>query len=127
MNVSKRKIDYYTQIGLLHPARTDSNYRLYGEECVQTLELVEHYKNLNMPLEEIKTSIELINSDQTIDKQKLEKHCEQIGTIMQHLKDEIKVMEPMLQKLDNNQKEILLTKLSTQSQTLALTLLQLMS
>jgi MerR family transcriptional regulator, copper efflux regulator len=80
-----------------------------------------------MPLEEIKTSIELINSDQNIDKQKLEKHCEQIGTIMQHLKDEIKVMEPMLQKLDNNQKELLLTKLSTQSQTLALTLLQLMS
>jgi MerR family copper efflux transcriptional regulator len=82
-NISKRTIDYYTQIGLLNPIRTDSNYRLYGEECLQILNMVEHYKNLNMPLEEIKSSIELIKSDNTIDKQKVEKHVEQIASIMQ--------------------------------------------
>ena len=69
-NISKRTIDYYTQIGLLNPIRTDSNYRLYGEDSIQILEWVEHYKTLNMPLEEIKSSIELLKADCSIDKQK---------------------------------------------------------
>ncbi|MGF6949552.1 MerR family copper efflux transcriptional regulator [Neobacillus sp. B4I6] len=126
-NISKRTIDYYTQIGLLNPIRTDSNYRLYGEECLQILNMVEHYKNLNMPLEEIKSSIELIKSDNTIDKQKVEKHVEQIASIMQHLKEEINVMEPILQKLNNQQKESLVNKLSSEGVTLAQTLLLLFS
>jgi MerR family transcriptional regulator, copper efflux regulator len=126
-NISKRTIDYYTQIGLLNPIRTDSNYRLYGEECLQILTMVEHYKNLNMPLEEIKSSIELIKSNNTIDKQKVEKHVEQIASIMQHLKEEINVMEPILQKLNNQQKESLVNKLSSEGVTLAQTLLLLFS
>lgn len=125
MNISKRTIDYYTQIGLLNPIRTDSNYRLYGEDCVQVLELVEHYKNLNMPLEEIKSSIELIKSDNCLDKHKVEKHFEQIASIMLHLKEEIMVMEPILQKLNDQQKEPLVNKLSSQGVTLAQTLLLL--
>lgn len=127
MNISKRTIDYYTQIGLLNPIRTDSNYRLYGDECIQILNLVEHYKNLNMPLEEIKSSIELIKSDNTVDKQKVEKHVEQIASIMQHLKEEINVMEPILQKLNHQQKESLVNKLSSEGVTLAQTLLLLFS
>ncbi|WP_144548037.1 MerR family transcriptional regulator [Bacillus sp. X1(2014)] len=126
-NISKRTIDYYTQIGLLNPIRTDSNYRLYGEECIKILNMIEHYKNLNMPLEEIKSSIELIKSDNTIDKQKVEKHFEQIASIMQHLKEEIHVMEPILQKLNDQQKEKLVNRLSTEGVTLAQTLLVLFS
>ena len=122
-NISKRTIDYYTQIGLLNPIRTDSNYRLYGEECIQVLNMIEHYKNLNMPLEEIKSSIELIKSDNTIDKQKAEKHFEQIASIMQHLKEEIHVMEPILQRLNQQQKEELANRLSAESRTLAQSLL----
>jgi DNA-binding transcriptional MerR regulator len=125
MNISKRTIDYYTQIGLLNPIRTDSNYRLYGEDSIRILELVEHYKNLNMPLEEIKVSIELLKADHSIDKQKVEKHFDQIAMIMQHLKEEISVMEPVLQKLNHSQKEELVRKLSTQGLTLAQSLLLL--
>jgi MerR family copper efflux transcriptional regulator len=121
-NISKRTIDYYTQIGLLNPIRTDSNYRLYNDECIRILDMVEHYKNLNMPLEEIKSSIELIKSDNCIDKQKVEKHFEQIASIMQHLKDEINVLEPILQKLNNQQKELLVNKISSQGVSLAQTL-----
>jgi MerR family copper efflux transcriptional regulator len=123
MNISKRTIDYYTQIGLLNPIRTDSNYRLYGEDSIRILELVEHYKNLNMPLEEIKASIELIKADDSLDKQKVEKHFNQIAIIMQHLEEEISVMKPVLQKLNQPQKEELVRKLSTQGMTLAQTLL----
>jgi MerR family transcriptional regulator, copper efflux regulator len=126
-NISKRTIDYYTQIGLLNPIRTNSNYRLYGDDCIQILNMVEHYKNLNMPLEEIKSSIELIKSDNTIDRQKVEKHVEQIASIMQHLKEEINVMEPFLQKLNSQQKEMLVNRLSSEGRTLAQALLLLFS
>ncbi|MGG1678549.1 MerR family transcriptional regulator [Neobacillus sp. NRS-1170] len=125
MSISKRTIDYYTQIGLLNPVRSDSNYRMYGEESIQILELVEHYKTLNMPLDEIKTSIKMINSNNSIDKEKVEKHCEQIAVLMEHLKEEIKVMEPILQKLNNNEKEMLVNKLSLKGVSLAQTLLLL--
>lgn len=112
-------------MGLLNPIRTDANYRLYGEESIQILALIEHYKNLKMPLEEIKSSIELIKSENGIDKQKAEKHFEQIAMIMKHLKEEIKVIEPILQKLSNQQKEMLVNKLSSQGVSLAQTLLLL--
>ena len=123
MNISKRTIDYYTHIGLLSPIRTESNYRLYGEDSIRILGLVEHYKNLNMPLEEIKSSIELIKADDSLDKQKAEKHFNQIAVIMQHLEEEISVMKPVLQKLNQPQKEELVRKLSAQGITLAQTLL----
>lgn len=125
MNISKRTIDYYTQIGLLNPIRTDSNYRLYSEASIRILELVEHYKNLNMPLEEIKASIELIKTDHLLDKKKVEKHFNQIAMIMRHLEEEISVMKPVLQKLNQPQKEELVRKLSTQGVALAQTLLLL--
>ncbi|MGG1400825.1 MerR family transcriptional regulator [Bacillus salipaludis] len=125
MDISKRTIDYYTQIGLLNPVRTDSNYRMYGEDCIKILEMVEHYKTLNMPLEEIKSSIKMLNSNNGIDKVKVEKHCEQIAILMGHLKEEIKVIEPILQKLNQNEKEMLVKKLSSQGVILAQTLLLL--
>jgi DNA-binding transcriptional MerR regulator len=125
VNISKRTIDYYTQIGLLNPIRTDSNYRLYGEDSIRILALVEHYKNLNLPLEEIKASIELIKADHSVDNQKAEKHFNQIAMIMQHLEEEISVMKPVLQKLNQAQKEELVRKLSTQGVALAQTLLLL--
>jgi MerR family transcriptional regulator, copper efflux regulator len=127
MNLSKRTIDYYTQIGLLNPERADSNYRLYSEDCIHILELVEHYKNLNMPLEEIKSAIELMRTDFDIDKAKVEKHVEQIAAIMEHLKEEIMLMEPFLKKLDSNEKEQVVSKLSPQGITLAKSLLLLLN
>ena len=125
MNVSKRTIDYYTQIGLLTPARTDSNYRMYGEDSVKILELVEHYKTLKMPLEEIKSYIKMLHSENIIDKEKVEQHCDQIAVLMEHLKEEIKFMEPILRELNKEEKEMLVNKLSLQGVTLAQTLLLL--
>lgn len=127
MNLSKRTIDYYTQIGLLNPVRADSNYRMYTEECIQILQLVEHYKNLNMPLEEIKGAIELMKADNEIDNEKVQKHVEQIAAIMEHLKEEIKLMEPFLEKLNSSEKEMVVNKLSPQGITLAQTLLLLLN
>jgi hypothetical protein len=44
---------------------------------------------------------------------------------MQHLKEEIMVMEPILEKLNHNQKEMLVSKLSPEGIALAQTLLLL--
>lgn len=127
MNVSKRTIDYYTQIGLLDPQRTESNYRLYGEEAIHVLELVEHYKRLNMPLDEIKNSIELIKSLKDIDPCKLKKHFDQIADIMQHLEAEIREMKPILENLNDQQKATIMRSISPTGVTLAQTLLLLFS
>lgn len=88
---------------------------------------IEHYKNLNMPLEEIKSSIELIKTKDCFDKQKIEKHFEQIGILMRHLKEEMEAIEPILDKLNGNQKEMVVNKLSSQGVPLAQTLLLLLS
>jgi DNA-binding transcriptional MerR regulator len=125
MNISKRTIDYYTQIGLLHPVRTDSNYRLYGEDTIKALELIVHYKKLNMPLQEIKKALDLVIKEKSIDTEKIEKHLEQIAHIMHHLEGEIKEMKPILEKLNDNQKENLVNKISPQGITLAQTLMLL--
>ena len=89
--------------------------------------MIEHYKNLNIPLEDIKSTIEMMQSDNTLDKQKVEKHFEQIASIMQHLKEEIHVMEPILQRLNHQQKELLVNRLSSEGRNLAQSLLLLFS
>lgn len=89
--------------------------------------MIEHYKNLNMPLEDIKSTIEMIKSDDTLDKQKVEKHFKQIASIMEHLKEEINVMEPILQRLNHQQRDLLVNRLSSEGRNLAQSLLVLFS
>lgn len=52
---SSETIRFYEQKGLLPlPARSASNYRLYGEEHVKRLQFVRHCRSLDMTLEEIR-------------------------------------------------------------------------
>lgn len=53
--VSTRTLRYYDQIGLLRPARVQSNgYRIYGSNEVNTLQQILFYKELDISLDEIK-------------------------------------------------------------------------
>lgn len=53
-------IRYYEQRGLLPPpARSEGNYRLYGEEHVERLSFVRHCRSLDMTLEEIAALLKL--------------------------------------------------------------------
>lgn len=48
-------IRYYEREGLLpEPARTESNYRTYGQEHLQRLAFIRHCRSLDMTLEEIR-------------------------------------------------------------------------
>ncbi|WP_409300790.1 MerR family transcriptional regulator [Peribacillus sp. SCS-155] len=119
MDISKRTVDYYTKLGLLIPVRNDSNYRLYGEEAIRILELIIHYKKLNMPLQEIKETIDLLHSCDVMNEEKFEKHCTQILEVMHHLEEELRELKPLFEKLNSQQKELLLQRMSSKGLGLA--------
>ncbi len=52
--VSAKMIRHYEAIGLLRPApRTQSNYRVYGDDDVNTLRFIHRARSLGFPLEDI--------------------------------------------------------------------------
>jgi len=58
--VSAKMIRYYESIGLIGAARrTDSGYRQYSDEDVQTLRFIKRSRDLGFSLERIKTLIGL--------------------------------------------------------------------
>ena len=53
--VTPRTLHHYDQIGLLKPSRTgDNGYRYYGEESLLKLQQILFYRELGLPLEDIK-------------------------------------------------------------------------
>src|SRR5687767_3063190 len=53
--VTPRTLHHYDQIGLLKPSRLGQNgYRYYGEESVLRLQQILFYRELDIPLEDIK-------------------------------------------------------------------------
>ena len=58
--VSAKKIRYYEQIGLIAPkGRTESNYRVYGEDEVHVLRFIKRARSLGFSLEEPETLLKL--------------------------------------------------------------------
>lgn len=54
-DLSRSTLIYYDKIGILKPsARSESNYRIYTEADIKTLELICAYRNTGMALKEIK-------------------------------------------------------------------------
>lgn len=58
--VSRRTIDYYTNLGLLKPARSESNYRYYSGDTLVRLKLIEGMKEKRLTLEEIRERMNLL-------------------------------------------------------------------
>ena len=53
--VTPRTLHHYDAIGLLKPSRVgDNGYRYYGEELLLRLQQILFYRELDMPLEDIK-------------------------------------------------------------------------
>lgn len=54
--ITPRTVHYYDEIGLLKPSQVgDNGYRYYGEESLLRLQQILLYRELDMPLEAIKT------------------------------------------------------------------------
>ncbi|WP_077620332.1 MerR family transcriptional regulator [Bacillus sinesaloumensis] len=117
-NVSKRTIDYYTQLGILTPIRTDSNYRIYGDDAVDTLHLVAQYKELNIPLLEIKEKVALFHTSR-LEQESVLKYTQALSKRIEYLETELKEMKPILESLPEEQQKFVINKMSTQSMALA--------
>jgi len=53
--ISVRMLHYYDKIGLLKPSNfTDTGYRLYDDEALETLQQILFFKELDIPLKEVK-------------------------------------------------------------------------
>lgn len=64
--ISVRMLHYYDEIGLLKPSEiTDSGYRLYDEEALIILQQIMFYKELDIPLKEVKKIMYSSNYDKT--------------------------------------------------------------
>ncbi|WP_412895666.1 hypothetical protein [Bacillus sp. 1P02SD] len=76
------------------------------------------YKELNIPLLEIKEKVELIHTSR-VEQEKVLKYTQTLSKRMEYLETELKEMKPMLDSLSEEQQKSVLSKMSTQSATLA--------
>ncbi|UNL85745.1 MerR family transcriptional regulator [Priestia koreensis] len=116
-DVSKRTIDYYTQIGLLKTAETTSKFRSYPEHSLERLKLIEHYKQQHMTLKEIRKQLEMFDDDTIAEGNVLEK-VNQIQAQIEGLEKEVLELQPLLKKLDENQLKLLTKQLSAKGMSL---------
>ncbi len=54
LKIPRANIRYYEKEGLLHPARSGNNYRVYTEEDLETLKKIRLLRQLDMPIETIR-------------------------------------------------------------------------
>ena len=83
-------IRYYEREGLLPEApRTDSNYRVYGEDQVERLAFIRHCRSLDMTLEEIRVLLRFKDSpaeDCGAVNRMLDEHMDHVETRIRELR-----------------------------------------
>ncbi len=121
-HVSKRTIDYYTNLGILKAERSQSNYRYYDETAFETLQFIEKCKEMHMPLCEIKERIEerkkLLGINEHVSKQ-----VNEVTNHIHQLEAELTQLKPLLDGLTDSQREKISKSLSGQTTTLIQTLI----
>ncbi|QNU07413.1 MerR family transcriptional regulator [Peribacillus butanolivorans] len=103
-NVTKRTVDYYTNMGLLKAERSASNYRYYSVRELERLHRIEEYKRKNLSLEDIK---ELFNQDKEVSSV-IEETELQLKSKLDGLNEELREVIRLIEKDEKN--ELLLKK-----------------
>ncbi|MGN1385713.1 MAG: MerR family transcriptional regulator [Bacillus sp. (in: firmicutes)] len=117
-NVSKRTIDYYTNLGLLQAHRTPSNYRCYERDAIEKIKIIKELKNNNLSLEDIKSFFKRTTDDD-----------QDIGVLHDKLKILEKDVSEILELIEKNKldkSEIINKHISHESVTLLQSLLLLL-
>ncbi|HBV98206.1 MAG: MerR family transcriptional regulator [Peptococcaceae bacterium BICA1-7] len=119
--LSKRTIDYYTNLGLLKSVRSESNYRYYSEEAIIRLKIIENMKSKRYTLEEIREHIAVLDEKlgQSVE-------CSQTGGVdrdfligqIKQLEEELALLEPVLANVDSGQGSLQVKQKLIQSMTL---------
>ncbi|RDU37193.1 hypothetical protein DRW41_10965 [Neobacillus piezotolerans] len=118
-NVTKRTIDYYTNMGLLKAERSSSNYRYYDRNTIGRIELIEQRKKQGMSLDEIKKEI-------------ISKYSEEVDILelrlkIKHLDEDVTKVISQLQESDEVKPEDIKKSLSKESISLMQSLLLLLN
>ncbi|MDP4179193.1 MAG: TipAS antibiotic-recognition domain-containing protein [Bacillota bacterium] len=88
--ISVRMLHHYDKLGLLKPSKlTEAGYRLYDDEALQTLQQILFFKELDLPLMEVK---EIITSPQFDKMEALENHKKLIILKRDRLNDLIELI-----------------------------------
>ncbi|MCP1492035.1 DNA-binding transcriptional MerR regulator [Peribacillus frigoritolerans] len=120
-NVTKRTVDYYTNLGLLKAERSASNYRYYSVGELERLRRIEEYKRENLSLEDIK---ELLKKDKEA-ASAIEERGLQLKNKMDGLNEELQEFISLIEK--DGKSELLLKKqISRESMALIQSLLMLL-
>lgn len=104
--VSKRTIDYYTNLGLLKPVRLENNYRYYTKHTLARLKVIETLKAQRFTLEEIKEQISFLEQEQ-------DGHADNrinidfIREQIKQLEDQLIRLQPAAEGLDAGQAAVL--------------------
>ncbi len=95
--ISVRTLHWYDRIGLLTPQREENGYRSYTTEQVDRLQEILFYRQLGMPLEEIKSLLSAPNYNR---KQSLQGHLnslrqqqERLELLIHNVEKTLKVLE----------------------------------
>ncbi|ERI05898.1 MerR family transcriptional regulator [Aneurinibacillus aneurinilyticus] len=125
--VSKRTIDYYTNLGLLIARRSEANYRLYPEDTLERLRFIESLKRRKFSLEEIKEQMAGWQAG-GIKREAIEvvQHVQEIQGDMRRLEERVQELKMYLKTLDEKQARLVARQLSVQSGSLLQTLMLLL-
>lgn len=92
--ISVRTLHYYDEIGLLKPSGiTESGYRLYDDRALEVLQQILFFKELDIPLKEIKEILESPHFDKT---QALKNHKKLLVLKRNRLNDLIELVDETL-------------------------------
>ncbi|PEC50192.1 MerR family transcriptional regulator [Bacillus sp. AFS077874] len=122
VGVSKRTIDYYTNLGLLEPRRSEYGHRFYDEASLETLKFIEQCKSMHLPLQEIKEILEK-KKIAMVENQSIAPLTEEVTVHMNQLQIELSQLKYLLENLTEEQKLNIIRQLTTQSSELIQTLL----
>ena len=101
--VTPRTLHHYDEIGLLKPSRVGENgYRYYGEECLLRLQQILFYRELDLPLDDIKRIMGRRDFDVF---SALEAHRLELGKRIQRLEALVHTVDDTLEHL-KGQKEM---------------------
>lgn len=99
---------------------------MYSEEVLADLRFIEVCKSMHIPLDEIKRKLEL-KSNTVMHTKDVERQIDAVTQQIKQLHNEIAVLLPLINCLDEDQKDDLSKKLNTEGTTLIKSLVSLTS
>ena len=107
MNLPVSTLRYYDKEGLLpYIERKDSGYRIFKDDDIRMLEIIECFKNTGMSIKEIKHFIELVKQGDISLQQRYELFVERKKTVEKQMQDLQKQLDLIDYKCEYYQKAL---------------------